>query len=567
MDRRASFPDFRAAWIVHEDDDVIVVHKPVGVPCQAADPRFPDDLVTRLARFLAARDGDDRGSRYLGVHQRLDKDTSGLLVYAKRREANRGLARQLEGRTAIKTYVAAVTDWPADRSEVTLRDVLARGRDGRMEVAAGRGRRGGKRAVTHLRVIRRAGPRALLAVRIETGRTHQIRAQLAHAGAPVGGDRLYGGVPARRLMLHAAGLTLDHPVTGARLDLEAPVPATLERFVDGEDSVDFGDEASLAVALDDAWEARWGIARAAELPEPTHAFRLVHAGGDGMPGLEVDVYGGHAVAHFLSEAAWQARDRLADALMARGFDGVYVKRHPKQLNVVDAHRADLAPPEPVRGEPAPEELVIRENGMPFVVRLGDGLSTGIFLDQRENRRRVRDASQGADVLNLFAYTCAFTVAAALGGARRTVSIDASAPALARGERNLMEAGVDPKAHARIQADVFEALASMADEDRRFDLVVVDPPTYSSTKRTRWTSGKDWRGLGVAAMRLCAPGGVLLACSNDRRLGSQKLRRYLHDAAREAGREVRRMRDAAPPPDFPAKVGGEPHLKSVWVTLE
>src|SRR5581483_9379916 len=145
MDRASLWPDFRDAWILHEDADLIAIDKPAGVPSQAADPERPDDVVTRLARYLVARGADG----YLGVHQRLDRDTSGVLVYARRREANKSLAVQFEARRIEKTYLAAVTGWPARRGRVTLRDVLAPDdRGGSRVLPPGRGK-AGVVAVTH----------------------------------------------------------------------------------------------------------------------------------------------------------------------------------------------------------------------------------------------------------------------------------------------------------------------------------------------------------------------------------------------------------------------------------
>src|SRR5580658_3367688 len=114
MDRALVWPDFRAEWIVHEDANLLVIDKPAGVSSQAAEADRPDDIVTRLQRFLAVRGSGD-GSDYVGVHQRLDRDTSGLLIYARRREANASLAAQFEQRRVRKTYVAGVTGWPARR--------------------------------------------------------------------------------------------------------------------------------------------------------------------------------------------------------------------------------------------------------------------------------------------------------------------------------------------------------------------------------------------------------------------------------------------------------------------
>src|SRR6185437_164758 len=112
VDRARVWPDFRREAVIFEDADLLVVDKPVGVSSQAADPDHPDDLVTRLRRYLAAADGTEgTDDAYVGVHQRLDRETSGVLVFARRREANAGLAAQFEGRRVKKTYVACVAGW------------------------------------------------------------------------------------------------------------------------------------------------------------------------------------------------------------------------------------------------------------------------------------------------------------------------------------------------------------------------------------------------------------------------------------------------------------------------
>ena len=158
MDRRAVWPDFRDAWVVSDDGHLLAVDKPVGVSSQAADPDRPDDVVTRLRSHF--------GGAYLGAHQRLDQATSGLLVYARRKEDNAKLAAQFEGRKVKKTYLACVAGWPKGRAQtahVTLRDTLVKDKDGTMRVARGRAR-DGKPAVTHVKVRAQKGDRALLEI-------------------------------------------------------------------------------------------------------------------------------------------------------------------------------------------------------------------------------------------------------------------------------------------------------------------------------------------------------------------------------------------------------------------
>lgn len=545
--RRRRFPALDPARILYEDDAVIALDAPEGVPSQSADPTHPDDLVHRLKVFLRDRDGSEP---YLGSHQRLDQDTSGVILYALDKRANKSLAAQFEGRAVDKRYVAVVEGWSGGGRR--LEHQLVRGRDGNTVVAGPRDRRA-KRAVTHVEVLERAGGRALLALRIETGRTHQIRAQLAASGAPILGDRLYGGARAPRLMLHAARLSLRHPLEDTPLAIDAPTPPSFLRALRGEEREPVSD------ALARAKERRWGLAHRAD----TTAFRLVNEGGDGLPGLAVDVYDDWAVVHVYRDDA--PLEPLLDAL---DFRGVYLKQRPKQANViVDGRDERYAPSEPVRGAPAPDPLVIHEHGVPYRVRLGEGLSTGIFLDQRDNRARVRELAAGRRVLNLFSYTCPFSIAAAAGGAASTLNVDASARLLEWGEEGLTLAGLAGSQHAFLQADCFEALEGMAARGERFDLICCDPPTYSRTKASRWTSGTDWVALAAACLRVLSPGGHLLACSNDRRMPHNKFRRYLHEGAREAGVSLAQLKDLPCSSDFPPPVGREPHLKSLLARLE
>ncbi len=580
MDRRLVWPDFSAAWILHEDDDLIAVDKPCGVPSQAAEEARPDDLVTRLRAFLAARAKAEgltgaRASTYLGVHQRLDRDTSGVVVMTRRKEANASIARQFEGRTAEKRYLAGVTGWPAGKGKGTLRDTLGPGKNGEVVVVSPRDKRG-QLAVTHVEVREKKPPRSLLAVTLETGRTHQARVQLAHAGAPIAGDALYAGGEAPRLMLHAESVKLEHPSTHRPITPTAKRPRAFSTWLTRGDlgRAVYDDPPALDDALALAVEERFGLGRGDTGERATTAFRLVHEAGDALPGLAVDVYGSHLVAQLYEDESgtWDdrpRRERVLDRLASLGFDGVYLKVRPRQANtLVDTRREELAPREAVRGTSATDELVVLEEGVPYGVRLGDGLSTGLFLDQRTNRRRVREAAEGKRVLNLFAYTCAFSVAAAVGGARSTTSVDAAGVALDRGRANLGRVGAtDDKAHALVASDAFEWLAGAARRKDRWDLVLLDPPSYSTTKTGRFVGRTDYGDLAAMAMAVLAPGGALLACSNHRQVSASRFRKFLHDAARQAGRTLLHARDVATPRDFPPPPGAESHLKSVWVTLE
>ncbi|MBK8409917.1 MAG: class I SAM-dependent methyltransferase [Sandaracinaceae bacterium] len=566
-----TFTRFDPAWILHEDEHLIAMDKPAGMSSQSARPEAPDDARHRLSLYLAERDagvvrelGRD-GLPYLGVHQRLDQETSGVLLFAKTRAANPGLAAQFEGRTVEKRYRAWVTGGPP--ATLRLEDKLVEGRDGLMTVRPSTTKEG-QLAITNVRRERVEGPFTLVEVRIETGRTHQIRAQLAARGFPLLGDVLYGGQPARRLMLHAEELRLRHPVTQAALRIVAPaLPARLS-LLDAVAGTPVSRDAlvlRLRQALERAGARRYGLFVEHERGETT-AFRLLHEAGDGVPGLELDVYGEHLVAQFRDDSLLAHESTVLDVLGELGARGIYLKRRPKQSNELGDTRTEaLAPELPARGEPTPHsEVLVHEEGVPYRVRLADGLSTGLFLDQRLNRRRVRELSTGRSVLNLFAYTGPFTVAAVAGGAVRTCTLDVAAPALTWAEQQVRALGA-PGQHDFVRADVFGWLRAHQTKGERFDLVIVDPPTYSKTKHTRWTSGADWIELTRLAAAMVAPRGVLLLSSNDRRMTPRVFRQHIEAGLAAIGR-AGRIVDNPTPLDFPSPPGG-PTMKSCMVHLD
>jgi 23S rRNA (cytosine1962-C5)-methyltransferase len=485
-----------------------------------------------------------------------------VLLFARRKEANRALAEQFEGRTADKRYLAVVEGPLAGKGE--LAHWIAPGEEGAMIAVplGGRAPKGAQEARSSYRVLTTVGARRLVELTLDTGRTHQLRAQLAAAGAPIVGDRLYGGAPSHRLCLHAAHLALRHPTTGARVRFEAPAPRDLDDALHARPLARPADPSELVHALRDAFHRRQGLA-----DDATTAIRLVNEEGDGLPGLSVDLYGEHAVASFYDAFDDAERDRIAQAMATLGLRGTYLKLRPKHASRLgDSRRDDVAPSEPIAGEPAPPAITIVEGGVDYEAHLGDGLSTGLFLDQRDNRRRVRELAAGARMLNLFAYTGSFSVVAALGGARSTTTVDVSPTVLAWAERNLARHGFTAPAHAIVESDVFAYLERAAQRGERFDLVVLDPPSFSTTKTSRFSAESAYRELAERTFRVLAPAGRLLACTNHRGLVLAKFRRYLHEAARAAGVGVAQMKSLPIPTDFPPKPGLEPHLKCVLVTL-
>jgi len=543
-------------WLALEGDGVVVVDKPAGIASIIGEGHGSGDLVSRLEAV--------RGET-LRCPQPLDAACSGLVVFAQAGKASKALAAAAEGGHLVDRWLALTTGRRAVDGVLEHR-VEKSGRG----LVAKECRRGAANAVTRVRVLERGPGGTLVELIVERGRPAQLRAQLAAAGAPIVGDRERGGAAARRLMLHAAQMTLPRSLGGETVRRAEP-DELLARIASAQDAPPDSIR-EITVRLRSAAVRRFGLARvrsagtaAADGTATTTAFRVANAEGDGLPGLALDVYGDYLVAHLYPDRLPVTEDQVLDALGGLGAAGVYVKRRRAQSNdLVDTRRDDVAPAAAVRGDSAPDELVVFEEGVPYLTRLGDGLSTGLFLDQRDNRRRVREWARGQAVLNLFAYTCPFTVAAAVGGATRTVSVDAAGPALDTGRANV-EHAAGPGAHEFRKGDAFVALDAAKKRGEGFGLVIVDPPTHSTTRGSRWTSGKAWVDLAGRCLGVLADGGKLLACSNDRRMTQRVFRGHLEAALAADGRRGR-VRLYDPPDDFPPPPGEGAHLKTGVIEL-
>lgn len=297
----------------------------------------------------------------------------------------------------------------------------------------------------------------------------------------------------------------------------------------------------------------------------TTAYRLVDGGADGLPGIAVDCFGAWSAASVYDDGAEELVGPLGEALVPALARGLYVKRHTKG-DQRRREREDVAPALPVAGEPGPAELVVEENGMRFGVWLGDGLSTGLFTDQRDNRARVRAFCRGERMLNLFAYTCSFTVAAALGGAIETVSVDLSNRALERGRENLARNGIAPDGHRFIREDALTYLTRASRRGERFGVVVLDPPSFGTSGGKTFSVVRDYARAAELSLSVLAPRGRLLAVTNHRKTSSGELEELVRHAARRSGREVAELAAFGPPSDYPSCRIGEPIAKSVLAVV-
>ncbi len=252
-----------------------------------------------------------------------------------------------------------------------------------------------------------------------------------------------------------------------------------------------------------------------ELPAGTDTFRLV----DGAD-YTVDVFGAVAIVSLYRPFSSLDERKLAQQLATSAkVRSVYLKRRPRQAHGKASQSPEqVAPPAPLWGEPI-EAIEILEGGTRFEIRPGNGLSVGLYLDARDARAWVRAHATGRTVLNLFAYTCGFGISALRGGATRAVNVDLSRKVLDWGEKNTRLNGFEPVRRDFIAGDCFEWLARFAKKGERFDLVVVDPPSFSNTGGQRFRAETDYAQLAGLARQVVAPGGTLLCSCNLETLGA------------------------------------------------
>ncbi|MFP2911066.1 class I SAM-dependent rRNA methyltransferase, partial [Pyxidicoccus sp. 3LFB2] len=237
----------------------------------------------------------------------------------------------------------------------------------------------------------------------------------------------------------------------------------------------------------------------------TTAFRVLNGEADGVPDVTADVFGGLCVISLYRDFFPLEEEALLDAAVAAWAPrSVYLKRRPREARVLaNVAKEELAPEVPARGEPV-ESLTALENGLSFLIRPAQGLSVGLYLDMRDTRAWLQAQARGLTVLNLFAYTCAFGVVAAASGAKRALNIDASRRVLEWGEENARLNGQPVDRYDYVAGDVFDWLKRLAKKGETFDVVISDPPSFSTTRTARFSAARDYARLAEAAARVVAP---------------------------------------------------------------
>ncbi|MFH1810796.1 MAG: class I SAM-dependent rRNA methyltransferase [Pseudomonadota bacterium] len=308
----------------------------------------------------------------------------------------------------------------------------------------------------------------------------------------------------------------------------------------------------LATRVECAFERRRAL-----VPPDTTVYRAVHDAADGLPGVTVDVYGDTA----LVQTYGAAYRRHAEAL------GQAVQRQRPSVRVVERvrHGGRAGDLDRWFGPPR-HDVIVLEEGMRFRVRLDDTqLGTGLFADQRAQRRRVRELARGRRVLNLFAHAGGFTVAAALGGCARIDHVDLSQACLRWAAENLVLNGQDPRRHRFLAEDARDWVARALRRHEHYDLIIVDPPAFASGRQV-FRVERDLPVLLEACLPLLAAHGVLLACANARGLAPDFIERAAVQAGQRCARPVLVVGPGDQGADHPwTEPGGVlHHLRAAWL---
>lgn len=277
------------------------------------------------------------------------------------------------------------------------------------------------------------------------------------------------------------------------------------------------------------------------------AFRLVYGESDGLPGLIVDRYDAFLVCQFQFAGVEAFKSDLVELLAElTGCQGIV-----ERSDTSSREKEGLAGSEGLLwGNPPPTPLIINEHGLQFEVDIVAGQKTGFYLDQADNRLLVREYCEGRDILNCFAYTGGFSLAALQAGARHVTSVDSSRPALDMAVRNVRLNGFDDSRHSCAEGRVGNLLRDWQNPPRQFDLVVLDPPKFAEHKSQVDRAARAYKDLALQAARLIRPGGYLVTFSCSGSIEPRLFQKITADAlldARRSGEIVRFLHQSSDHP--------------------
>ncbi|MEF7556083.1 class I SAM-dependent rRNA methyltransferase [Bacillus thuringiensis] len=277
----------------------------------------------------------------------------------------------------------------------------------------------------------------------------------------------------------------------------------------------------------------------------TTAFRALNGEGDGLGGLIIDYYDGYYVVSWYSEGIYTFRDEIIAALQkVANFKGIYEKKR------FDTKGKYIEGDDFVAGERGEFPLIVKENDVNFAVYLNDGAMVGVFLDQRNVRKQIRDKyAKGRTVLNMFSYTGAFSVFAALGGASKTTSVDLANRSLSKTIEQFSVNEVDYEAQDIIVEDVFLYFKYAAKKKMKFNMVVLDPPSFARSKKYTFSAAKDYKNLLKETIAITENNGIIVASTNCSAFDMKKFKGFIDTAFKEMNGKYKILEEHSLPEDF------------------
>ncbi|TWT04423.1 class I SAM-dependent rRNA methyltransferase [Planococcus sp. CPCC 101016] len=279
-------------------------------------------------------------------------------------------------------------------------------------------------------------------------------------------------------------------------------------------------------------------------PETT-AFRVFNGEGDGFGGLIIDYYAGFYLLSWYSEGVYTFKDQVIAALQnVAECKGIYQKKR------FDTKGQYIEEDDFVTGQRGEFPLIVKENGVNFAVYLNDGAMTGIFLDQRDVRNAIKQKyAKGKTVLNTFSYTGAFSVAAALGGAVKTTSVDLAKRSSSKTIEQFSVNGIDFETQDILVMDVFNYFKYAKRKELKFDVVILDPPSFARSKKYTFSTSKDYTNLMKEAIDITEKNGVIVASTNSASFGMKKFKGFIDKAFKDLGRKYSIVEEFTLPNDF------------------
>lgn len=277
----------------------------------------------------------------------------------------------------------------------------------------------------------------------------------------------------------------------------------------------------------------------------TTAFRVFNGEGDGIGGLTIDFFDGFYMLSFYSEGIYSFRALIIEALKETvNYRGIYEKKR------FDTNGQYVEQDDYIEGEMGQFPIIIKENGMNFAVDLNDGAMTGIFLDQRNVRQTLKENySDGKTILNTFSYTGAFSVAAALGGAYETTSVDLAKRSIPKTIEQFSVNGIDYEQQQIKVMDVFDYLQYATRHNLKYDVVVLDPPSFARTKKMTFSTSKDYPKLIKDVLAITSPKGIIIASTNNASFDMKKFKTFIDKAFKESNKRYKIIEQHQLPEDF------------------